>query len=303
MCETGTHRRQALGPATPLARMDRRQFLAGLGGVSATGLAGCVLRPPGTSGTARRGSAQSGSAPTRSARSESTVPGSGTAGTEPLGAAGFPPTICSEVPQADPGIYAITDPAVAPDWHDRRIAARYRPDGAAGLGADRTVIGLERDGTARAYPLSVLWVHEVVDDTLAGVPVLVTYCSLCRSAMVARRVVDGAATTFRVTGLLWQAPRVRQAASEAEGRVVGAVRSGGEELPVRNSGNVVLVDDATGSYWSQVLARAICGPREKTLLPQVPARVTTWDAWRRAHPDTDVLLPPPYSGTTNAAGG
>ena len=261
--------------------MDRRAFLAGLGGTTVGGLAGCALRAPG-SATTREGSG----------------PGAGTGTDLPLGATGFPDTICSEEAQADPGIYAITEPTVAADWRDRAVDPRYRPDGEAGLGPDRTVVGVVRDGTARAYPISVLWVHEVVNDWLAGVPLLVTYCSLCRSGMVARRTVAGTPTRFRVTGLLWRAPRVRKAASEAEGRVFGAVRAGGEALAVRNSGNVVLQDEATGSYWSQILARSICGPREGTLLSQVPATVATWEAWRREHPETTVLLPPPHSGTT-----
>lgn len=262
--------------------MDRRAFLAGLCGASASGLAGCAVGAPGT--TAADDSRRNGTVSDPDA---------------PLGSFGFPETICSEPAQEDPGIYAITEPAFAADWRDREIDERYRSGSPGGLGADQTVIGLETTETARAYPISVLWVHEVVNDSIGGVPVLVTYCSLCRSGMVARRRVDGERTTFRVSGLLWRAPGVREGASEAEGRVFGARRTGGEELSVRSSGNVVIVDDATGSYWSQILARAICGPKEGTTLSQFPATVTTWEDWRTTHPETTVLLPAPYSGTTN----
>ena len=58
----------------------------------------------------------------------------------------------------------------------------------------------------------------------------------------------------------------------------------------------MLADEQSGSYWSQLLARAICGPLEGTGLEILPSTVTTWGEWRRSHPETDVLLPPPYSG-------
>ena len=142
----------------------------------------------------------------------------------------------------------------------------------------------------------MLWYHEAVNDRLDGRPVLVTYCPLCRSGMVADRRLDGATATFRVSGLLWAAPQLQEAIAEREGRVFGATRDGSAEI--RHSGNVVLLDDLTGSYWSQILAKAICGPLARRTLDIVPSTVTTWREWRETEPDTDVLLPPPYSGTT-----
>jgi hypothetical protein len=64
---------------------------------------------------------------------------------------------------------------------------------------------------------------------------------------------------------------------------------------VRAAGNLVMVDDATGSYWSQLLARAICGPRAGDSLRIRPSTLTTWGKWRATHPETELLLPPPYS--------
>lgn len=63
----------------------------------------------------------------------------------------------------------------------------------------------------------------------------------------------------------------------------------------RNSGNLVLYDEATGSFWSQLLAQAICGLQTGEDLTLVPATVTSWSAWWSEYPETDVLLPPPYS--------
>ncbi|WP_458186170.1 DUF3179 domain-containing (seleno)protein [Haladaptatus sp. NG-WS-4] len=96
--------------------------------------------------------------------------------------------------------------------------------------------------------------------------------------------------------MTWQAPGLRAGASEQEGKVFGATAEN-ESASVRNSGNLVLADEATGSYWSQILAEAICGPRTGDELPIRPSTLTTWEEWRSEHPNTEVLLPPPHSGT------
>ncbi|NIS32648.1 MAG: DUF3179 domain-containing protein, partial [Actinobacteria bacterium] len=57
------------------------------------------------------------------------------------------------------------------------------------------------------------------------------------------------------------------------------------ETEVLNAGNLVMYDDATGSYWSQILARAICGEMNGTDLGIVPSTVARWGEWRSAHPD------------------
>lgn len=245
--------------------MNRRAFLAGLpAGVAAT--AGCLVGYRGTE------------------------PGS----TEFPGIAeyGFPSTICEEQLRPD-AIPAIDDPAFAPDWDGVDLPEEYRTGG--GLTGDRVVIGIVREGIARAYPLSVLARHEVVND-LVDLPVLVTYCPICRSGMVASRELDGEAATFGVTGLLWKLPDAYAAASEASGTAFGAAEAD-PEVGVRDSANLVMFDERTRSYWSQLLVEAICGPRTGESLEILPSTVATWAEWRAAHPDTGILLPPPLSGT------
>ena len=211
---------------------------------------------------------------------------------------GYPPDICTRDPIADPGIYAVTDPVFASDWAGG-VSERYRVDG-PGLSDEQVVVGVGAD-PPRAYPVSVLWYHEVVNDrvTVAGreQPVIVTYCPLCRSGMVAERAIEGQTATFRVSGLLWVPPELRSRAAEADGDVFGATRSDPERR-VRNGGNLVMIDSVTGSYWSQLIARSICGPMTGDRLSLVTTTVTTWGDWRRANPGGEVLLPPPASGTT-----
>lgn len=174
-------------------------------------------------------------------------------------------------------IPAITEPAFGPDWEGVVVTGVWWGTGeefdfTVELLPDDRVVGVVRDGRARAYPLRVLNWHEVVNDQFDG-PLLVTYCPLCGSAITADRVVDGQPTTFGVSGLLYRS-------------------------------NLVLYDDRTDSLWGQLLATAIRGPATGSTLRLVPSELTTWKAWQERHPETDVLLPAPLSktvGTSEAA--
>lgn len=167
-------------------------------------------------------------------------------------------------------IPAITDPAFGDDWSGLEFTVSDPHSGmsteiAPRLTDDDTVIGIQRNGEARAYPLRLLNWHEVVNDEFAG-PLLVTYCPLCGSGVTAVRTVNDTETTFGVSGWLWRS-------------------------------NLVLFDRRTESLWSQLLATAIRGPETGATLSLVPSALTTWATWRERYPDTSVLLPPPRSTT------
>ncbi len=224
--------------------MDRRRFLRVSLGAGVAGLAGCA----GGDADADRAS------PTGRNVSDAGVAASGT--DSPLVDVDLPldETDLHRATSTD-DIPAVTEPAVAEDW------SSVGPT----LSEDDRVIGVTTEDAARAYPLGVLNWHEVVNDRL-GEPLLVTYCPLCGSGVVAERRVDGQETTFGVSGYLWRR-------------------------------DLVLYDDLTDSLWSQLLARAVRGSQTGTRLSLRPAAITTWGEWRADQPDTDVLLPPPRSGT------
>jgi len=220
--------------------MDRRRYLGALGAGALGVLAGCTGRQLGPDG----GSATDGS------------PTTTTVGGTPTGEVELPVPE-SEINEVLPKdrIAAITEPAFGSDWSDAEH----------GLPADSDVIGIEREGEARAYPLRILDWHEVVNDTFAG-PLLVTFCPLCGSGVTGVRRVNGQETQFGVSGRLWRS-------------------------------DLVMYDDLTDSLWSQILAQAIRGPRTGDRIELVPSTLTSWGAWREEHPGTQVLLPPPISGT------
>jgi hypothetical protein len=272
---------ELLVTAALVVTMDRRTFLE-LTGTTAGGalLAGCV-----------------GAAPRAGPRKGSVAGGSESADDLRRAEHGFPPDICEHPIKPEIGIYAITEPAFAEDWTGREIGIEYQYyRQSETLLDDQTVIGLAGDSGARAYPLTVLLYHEVVNDVVDE-PVLVSYCPLCQSGMVASRRLRGEDTLFAVSGQLWRPEEIFSRASEQEGRTFGADYANGETPAIRNNGNLVMYDAATHTYWSQLLAHGICGPLAGTDLAILPSTVTTWGEWRRRHPGTSVLLPPPYSET------
>jgi len=127
------------------------------------------------------------------------------------------------------------------------------------LAATEPVIGLVVAGDARAYPLRILIWHEIVNDTVGGIPVAVTYCPLCNSAVVFDRRVAGEATEFGTTGKL------------------------------RNS-DLVMYDRATESWWQQFLGEAIVGVRTGTQLKVLPARLESWERFAARFPEGRVLV-------------
>lgn len=120
------------------------------------------------------------------------------------------------------------------------------------------VLGYVSSGTAYAYPFKIMNFHEIVNDVIDGIPVLISYCPLCRSAIVFDRTIDGEVVTFSNTSALYDS-------------------------------DMVMVDRGTGSYWWQVAGRAIVGPLTGTELQPLPSSVDTWEGWTREHPDTNVL--------------
>lgn len=133
------------------------------------------------------------------------------------------------------------------------------PDEAADWLADvEPVIALTINGDSRAYPLQILTWHEIVNDTVGGVPVIVTFCPLCNSAVVFERVLDGEPVTFGTSGLL------------------------------RNS-DLIMYDRKTESLWQQFTGEAIVGDKTGALLTFLPSSLISFADFRTAHPDGVVL--------------
>lgn len=123
---------------------------------------------------------------------------------------------------------------------------------------DAVVIAISYGGEHRAYPARILDHHEIVNDTIAGEPIAITWCPLCGSAVGVRRTVGGDITEFGVSGVLYNS-------------------------------DLVLYDRATETLWDQIVAAGIVGPLTGEKLELVPVTMTRWSRWREAHPNTLVL--------------
>lgn len=118
-------------------------------------------------------------------------------------------------------------------------------------------------GPARAYPIRYLMWHEIVNDVVEGLPIAVTYCPLCNSAMVFDARVDGVRHTFGVSGKL------------------------------RHS-DMIMYDRETESWWQQAIGKAVIGAHMGAELHQLPAWMESWAEFRAAHPDGLVMEEPEW---------
>lgn len=132
------------------------------------------------------------------------------------------------------------------------------------VSSDR-VIGVSIDNESRAYPLRVLNWHEVVNDTLGGETIAVTYSPLCDSAAVYIRRIDNAEIRLGISGLLY------------------------------NSNPLLYNQAADGkeSLWNQLTGKAIAGTQAGSVLSAIPFYLVSWEIWKNLHPETTVLKPDP----------
>jgi hypothetical protein len=160
------------------------------------------------------------------------------------------------------GIPAVDEPTFRPAREETAIGDR------------EPVLTVELGGEVRAYPIRYLMWHEIANDTIGGVPVAVTFCPLCNTAMVFDRRVQGRTLDFGVSGKL-------------------------------RASDMVMYDRQTESWWQQALGEGIVGELTGAQLTQLPAMMESWAQFRARHPDGLVMAQPgwprqyganPYAG-------
>ena len=117
------------------------------------------------------------------------------------------------------------------------------------IGELEPVITVTLNGEMRAYPVRILIWHEIANDTLGGIPIAVTFCPLCNSALVFERRIDGQVYDFGTTGKL------------------------------RNS-DLVMYDRQTESWWQQFTGEAIVGKMMGTRLTALPVRIESFERFK-----------------------
>lgn len=122
---------------------------------------------------------------------------------------------------------------------------------------DRLVVGIEINGDARAYPLRFIGYHHHVRDVVGGEPVLVSYCTVCRTGRVFVPAVDGKLESFRLVGM--------------------------------DHFNAMLEDSSTGTWWRQANGEAVVGDRKGAMLAEIPSVQVTLEQWLALHPKSLIM--------------
>ena len=123
------------------------------------------------------------------------------------------------------------------------------------------VIGVEIRGEAKAYPIEIIGYHHQVRDSISGEPVMVTYCTVCRTGRVYSPLVNGQPEQFRLVGM--------------------------------DHFNAMFEDSRTKSWWQQATGEAITGKLKGARLAEIPSRQMSLAAWLRIHPGSKVMQPDP----------
>ncbi|HRI22038.1 MAG TPA: DUF3179 domain-containing (seleno)protein, partial [Panacibacter sp.] len=124
---------------------------------------------------------------------------------------------------------------------------------------NKLVIGVSINGKAKAYPIEIIGYHHQVQDTLAGQPIMVTYCTVCRTGRVFSPVVNGKKENFRLVGM--------------------------------DHFNAMFEDATTKSWWRQATGEAVSGPLKGSMLTEIPSQQSTLAVWLREHPNSRILQP------------
>jgi hypothetical protein len=123
----------------------------------------------------------------------------------------------------------------------------------------KLIIGVVINGDAKAYPIQLIGYHHQVKDTIGNIPVMITYCTVCRTGRAFSPIINGKEETFRLVGM--------------------------------DHFNAMFEDATTKSWWQQATGVAVTGPLKGMALKEFPSVQLTLDVWLRQHPNSTVMQP------------
>ena len=126
---------------------------------------------------------------------------------------------------------------------------------------NRLVLGIVNNGEAKAYPIQFLGFHHQIKDNIGGKPVLVTYCTVCRTGRVYEPIINGKEAQFRLVGM--------------------------------DHFNAMLEDAATKSWWQQATGQAITGKMKGTKMPEFFSTQTSLEQWLQLNPQSLIMQADP----------
>ncbi|MBC8047622.1 MAG: DUF3179 domain-containing protein [Fimbriimonadaceae bacterium] len=123
------------------------------------------------------------------------------------------------------------------------------------------IIGIEIHGEAKAYPVELIGYHHQVEDTVGGVPVMVTYCTVCRTGRVFDPVINNKKEEFRLVGMDYF--------------------------------NAMFEDATTKSWWRQATGECVAGKLKGDFLNEIPSQQMSLISWMEKYPGTKIMQPDP----------
>ncbi len=154
-------------------------------------------------------------------------------------------------------VYAFNFQMAADHMFRQPTTLSMLPVSANKVAGDRLVVGIELNGQARAYPLQYIGYHHQVRDSIGSEPILVSYCTVCRTGRIFRPTVNDTLETFRLVGM--------------------------------DQFNAMFEDRRTGSWWRQANGQAVIGPLKGTTMPELPTVQVSLRQWVKLHPQTLVM--------------
>lgn len=168
----------------------------------------------------------------------------------------FPPGVRSLIRLDEVDWGGVRVNGIPPLYYPKHVPAReasYLRDG-------NVVFGIAVNGQARAYPKRILAWHEMALDKIGGDELTIVYCTLCGTVIPYESIIGGRHFRFGTSGLLYRS-------------------------------NKLMFDEETDSLWSTLEGKPVIGALVETGLElrSRPVVTTTWEEWKREHPDTTVL--------------
>ncbi|MBC7827924.1 MAG: DUF3179 domain-containing protein [Chitinophagaceae bacterium] len=127
------------------------------------------------------------------------------------------------------------------------------------INGDKLIIGVAINGEAKAYPIQLIGYHHQVRDSIGNTPVMITYCTVCRSGRAFSPAINGKIETFRLVGM--------------------------------DHFNAMFEDETTKSWWQQATGVSIAGPLKGTALKELPSVQTSLNSWLTQYPKSLVMQP------------
>lgn len=158
-------------------------------------------------------------------------------------------------------IYVVNFQMAADSMFYQPATLLMKPVSENKVDTNRLVLGIVGKQETKAYPIRFIGYHHLVMDSLDGKPILITYCTVCRTGRVYEPIINGSTESFRLVGM--------------------------------DHFNAMFEDKTTGSWFRQATGEAVTGPLKGVQLPEYPSNQSSLADWIKLYPTTKIMQADP----------